>query len=61
LAGFCSVNPLKGYAEREVERCAAIGLRGLKLHFTSSGVDLSNPAHVAHVRAVLANTAPYLR
>lgn len=52
LVGFCSVNPLKEYAESEVEHCAAIGLRGLKLHFTSSAVDLSDADHVARVRGV---------
>jgi predicted TIM-barrel fold metal-dependent hydrolase len=44
LTGFCSVNPLKAYAEAEVARCAAIGLRGLKLHFTN----------ISRVRAVTA-------
>ena len=53
IVGFCSVNPLKDYAESEVEHCAAIGLRGLKLHFTSSAVDLSDAGHVARVRKVL--------
>jgi predicted TIM-barrel fold metal-dependent hydrolase len=53
LVGFCSVNPLKDYAESEVAHCAAIGLGGLKLHFTSSAVDLSNPDHVARLRRVL--------
>ncbi len=53
LVGFCSVNPLKDYAESEVEHCAAIGLRGLKLHFTSSAVELSNADHVTRVRRVL--------
>jgi predicted TIM-barrel fold metal-dependent hydrolase len=53
LVGFCSVNPLKDYAESEVGHCAAIGLRGLKLHFTSSAVDLSSADHVARVRRVM--------
>jgi predicted TIM-barrel fold metal-dependent hydrolase len=60
LVGFCSVNPLKDYAEREVRHCAAIGLRGLKLHFTSSVVDLSDAGHVARVRQVM-STANRLR
>jgi predicted TIM-barrel fold metal-dependent hydrolase len=54
LVGFCSVNPLKDYAEREVERCAAIGLGGLKLHFTNSAVDLLERDHVERVRRVMA-------
>jgi predicted TIM-barrel fold metal-dependent hydrolase len=54
LVGFCSVNPLKDYAESEVEHCAAVGLRGLKLHFTSSAVDLLDRDHVDRVRKTLA-------
>ncbi len=60
LVGFCSVNPLKDYADSDVEHCAAIGLRGLKLHFTSSAVDLSDADHVARLRRVL-GTANRLR
>ncbi|HEY3383959.1 MAG TPA: amidohydrolase family protein [Vicinamibacterales bacterium] len=54
LVGFCSVNPLKDYAEVEVSRCAAIGLGGLKLHFTNSAVDLRDADHVKRVRRVFA-------
>jgi uncharacterized protein len=53
LVGFCSVNPLKPYAEAEIDRCASDGLRGLKMHFTNSAVDLRDPAHVERLRAVL--------
>ena len=53
LTGFCSVNPLKPYAEAEVARCASIGLRGLKLHLTNSAVELSNPAHLARLASVV--------
>jgi len=50
LVAFCSVNPMKGYAI--TERCAAIpGVRGMKLHFGNSGVDVTNPSHVEKVRA----------
>jgi predicted TIM-barrel fold metal-dependent hydrolase len=54
LRGFCSINPLRGYALAELSRCANDPhLRtGLKLHFASSGVDLQNPEHVAKVRQV---------
>jgi uncharacterized protein len=39
----------------EIERCAANpDLKGVKLHFGSSGVDLKNPEHVAKVRNVCA-------
>lgn len=55
LIAFCSVNPLKDYAVGEVERCARQRrMRGLKLHFGNSDVDLSKPDHVAKVRAVFA-------
>lgn len=53
LVAFCGVNPLKDYALGEIERCAReAGMRGLKLHFGNSGVDVRNPEHVGRVRAV---------
>jgi uncharacterized protein len=52
LVPFASVNPLKDYAVDEVTRTASTGLRGLKLHFTNSAVDLRSPAHVERVKAV---------
>ena len=54
LRGFCGVNPLREYAVKEVERCAADSrLRyGLKLHFGNSDVDLDNPEHVAKLTTV---------
>lgn len=54
LRGFCSINPLKAYAREEVTRCARDPhLRfGLKLHFGNSDVDVTNPEHVAKLRAV---------
>lgn len=61
LVAFCSVNPLKNYAVAEIERCSGrLGMRGLKLHFANSDVDLARPDHVAKVRAVFA-TANRLR
>jgi predicted TIM-barrel fold metal-dependent hydrolase len=56
LLAFCSFNPLKDYAIRELERCAATpGLaRGIKLHFGNSDVQLDDPAHVARLREVFA-------
>ena len=55
LVAFCSLNPLSDYAIKELDRCAASGrFKGLKLHFGSSAVNLLNPAHVAKVRAVVA-------
>jgi predicted TIM-barrel fold metal-dependent hydrolase len=53
LVAFCSVNPVKDYALEELERCRrAPGFTGLKLHFTSSFVDLRDPDHVGRLRRV---------
>lgn len=53
LVAFCSFNPLKDYALQELERCAKIPhVKGLKLHFGNSGVDVRNPEHVQQLRRV---------
>ena len=54
LLGFCSVDPLRPYALKEIARCAKDpNLRaGLKLHFGNSDVEVDNPDHVAKVRRV---------
>lgn len=52
LIPFCSVNPVRDHAIAELERCAALGMRGLKLHFDNSEVDLANPDHLTRVRAL---------
>jgi predicted TIM-barrel fold metal-dependent hydrolase len=54
LRAFCAFNPLKDYAMRELERCAAApGLRhGLKFHFGNSDVQLDNPDHLARMKEV---------
>lgn len=54
LIGFCSVNPLRHYAIKEISRCAKDpNLRtGLKLHFGNSDVNVDNPDHLASVRRV---------
>jgi predicted TIM-barrel fold metal-dependent hydrolase len=54
LLGFCSVNPLRPYAIKEIARCAKDpNLRtGLKLHFGNSDVNVDNPEQVAQVRRV---------
>ncbi|MDF2775375.1 MAG: hypothetical protein K0S86_4875 [Geminicoccaceae bacterium] len=54
LAPFCSVNPLRDYAVAEVERCARVGMWGLKLHLGNSNVDLRDPQHIGQLRAVFA-------
>jgi predicted TIM-barrel fold metal-dependent hydrolase len=54
LVAFCSVNPLASYAVNEVDRCAKTGrFKGLKLHFSASGVDLLNREHVEKLRRVV--------
>ena len=54
LRAFCSFNPLREYALRELERCAKDpNLRhGLKLHFSNSRVDLRKNEDVQRLRAV---------
>jgi uncharacterized protein len=61
LVAFCSVNPLADYAVSELERCAHIRtVRGMKLHFANSGVDLTNTDHIAKLKLFL-NSADNLR
>jgi predicted TIM-barrel fold metal-dependent hydrolase len=55
LVGFCAFNPLKDYAQQELERCQKdLHLKGLKLHFANSRVELRNPEHVEKVRRIFA-------
>jgi predicted TIM-barrel fold metal-dependent hydrolase len=61
LRGFCSVNPLKDYAMKELARCAEDPQlhHGLKLHFGNSDVDLGNPQHVRRLRQVFRAAADH--
>lgn len=55
LVAFCSFNPLKDYAVQEIERCSKLPqVKGLKLHFGNSRVEVQNPEHVEKVRRVFA-------
>ena len=55
LVPLCSFNPLKDYALTELERCAKLPqVKGLKLHFGNSQVDVRNPQHVEKARQVFA-------
>ena len=55
LVAFCGVNPLRDWAAAEVRRCAReLKMRGVKLHFANSRVNLHDAAHVAAVRRVFA-------
>lgn len=51
LVPFCSVNPLKDYALQELERCAKMTtVKGMKLHFGNSGINVKKPEHVEKLR-----------
>jgi predicted TIM-barrel fold metal-dependent hydrolase len=51
LVAFCSVNPLKDYALEELVRCSRLPhVKGMKLHFGNSGVDVKDPEHVEKLR-----------
>ncbi len=53
LSGFCGINPLFPDALVEIDRCLGLdGMVGIKLGPPFSGVDLTNPAHVAALSAV---------
>ena len=53
LAAFCSFNPLESYALEELDRCMNAGsFVGIKLHFTTSFIDLRNPDHVGRLQRV---------
>ena len=53
LVGFCGFNPLKDHALAELIRCAKMPqIKGLKLHFENSGVDLRKPDHLEKIRRV---------
>jgi predicted TIM-barrel fold metal-dependent hydrolase len=55
LVAFCSFNPLKDYALQEIERCAKLPhVKGIKLHFGNSGVEVLNPEHREKARRVFA-------
>ena len=56
LTGFCAVNPVRDYAQREIERCSKDpNLRtGLKLRFGNSDVNLGIDEHVERTRAIFA-------
>jgi predicted TIM-barrel fold metal-dependent hydrolase len=56
LVAFCAFNPIREYALRELDRCAADPrlLRGLKLHFANSVVDLHDSVHLAQMKRVFA-------
>jgi predicted TIM-barrel fold metal-dependent hydrolase len=55
LVAFCGISPIRDYALEEVRRCASeLHARGVKMHFSNSGVELANPEHLRAVQAVFA-------
>lgn len=57
LVPFLSLNPKRGYAVEEVDRCAEQKMRGLKLHLWNSLVDTRQAADLASVRRVVERAA----
>jgi predicted TIM-barrel fold metal-dependent hydrolase len=50
LIPFCGVSPLADYAIAELERCARLGIRGMKIH-RNSKFDPAVPEHLEKLRA----------
>lgn len=58
LHALCSANPLTDFGIRELQRCIADPrFAAVKLHFTSSQVDLRDTAHLATLRSLFADLA----
>jgi predicted TIM-barrel fold metal-dependent hydrolase len=57
LVPFFSVNPKRGYAVEEVDRCVAQKMRGLKLHLWNSLVDTRQAPDLAALKRVVARAA----
>jgi predicted TIM-barrel fold metal-dependent hydrolase len=54
LVAFCSFNPLRDYALKELDRCAASGrFKGLKLHFNAAQLDFRSASELEKVRRVM--------
>jgi len=49
LIPFCGVSPLADYGIAELDRCAALGVRGVKIH-RNSKFEPSNPEHLEKLR-----------
>jgi predicted TIM-barrel fold metal-dependent hydrolase len=53
LVGFCGIRPLLDFAVAELRRCRReLGMKGIKMHFRGSRVDVLNPEHLEKVRRV---------
>ncbi len=55
VTSYCGVNPLRDYAQQEVERCVRdLRADGIKLHFNANQVYLTEPEHLQKVKAIFA-------
>jgi len=53
LDAFMSINPLKPYALKEIQRCAdSHNFVGIKVHLANSKIDLSDDAHLSQLQNV---------
>lgn len=53
VRAFCSIDPLRDYAQEELERCrGALKMDGIKLHHNANQVYLTVPAHLEKVKKV---------
>jgi predicted TIM-barrel fold metal-dependent hydrolase len=57
LVPFLSLNPKRGYAVEEVDRCVEQKMRGLKLHLWNSLVDTRQTADLVALRRVVERAA----
>lgn len=58
LTGFLSVNPKRSYAVEEIDRCTdELGMRGVKMHFWNSVVNLREVDQLAAVRRTFEHVA----
>jgi predicted TIM-barrel fold metal-dependent hydrolase len=55
LIGFCSANPMRDAALRELERCLTLpGMVGIKQHMGNAGVTLRDSSHLRRMQQVFA-------
>lgn len=58
LTGFLSLNPKRSYAVQEIDRCAdELGMRGVKMHFWNSVVNLREADQLAAVKRTFEHVA----
>ncbi len=59
VAGACAVNPNKTWAAREVDRCAGLGFKVLKLHLMASGMDLRRDVDFSIAKSIISMAEKY--